>query len=90
MWEVDMHPEWCAGGHRCNLGEHRSLPMVVEIESVGRVVITRVRGRDGRERMELTGSAYLSRSEPVARHQLRSTLSGMVSVLRRATGPVGV
>jgi len=64
--------------------------MVVEIESVGRVVMTRVRGRDGRERLELTGSAYLSPSEPVARRQLRSTLTGMVSVLRRATGVVGV
>jgi hypothetical protein len=58
--------------------------MVVEIPSIGRVVMTRVRGRDGRERMELTGSAYLSPSEPVARRQLHSTLTGMVSVLRGA------
>ena len=64
--------------------------MVVEIESVGRVVMTRVRGSDGRERMELTGSAYLSPSEPVARRQLHATLSGMVAVLRGTAGPVGV
>ena len=58
--------------------------MMVEIPSIGRVVMTRVRGRDGRERMELTGSAYLSPSESVARRQLHSTLTGMVSVLRGA------
>lgn len=78
------HPEWCGRGHHCGLGEHRSLPVVAEMDSVGRVVLTRVLGRDGRERMEITGSAYLSRSEPIARRQLQDTLTGLVSVLQRA------
>ncbi len=78
------HPEWCARGHHCGLGEHRSLPVVAEMDGVGRVVMTRVLGRDGRERMEITGSAYLSDSEPTARRQLQDTLTGLVSVLQRA------
>jgi hypothetical protein len=83
------HPEWCARGHHCGLGEHRSLPVVAELDSVGRVVLTRVLGRDGRERMEITGSAYLSRSEPVARRQLQDTLTGLVDVLQRAAAVRG-
>jgi hypothetical protein len=78
------HPDWCARGHHCGLGEHRSLPVVAELEQVGRVVLTRVLGRDGRERMEITGSAYLAESEAVARRQLQSTLTGLVEVLQRA------
>ena len=83
------HPDWCGRGHHCGLGEHRSLPIVVEIEQVGRVVMTRVLGRDDRERMEITGSAYLVRPEEAARHQLHSTLTGMVEVLRRAAVEAG-
>ena len=83
------HPEWCARGHHCGLGEHRSLPVVAEMDSVGRVVLTRVLGRDGRERMEITGSAFLSTSEPVARRQLQDTLTGLVSVLQRAAAVKG-
>ena len=63
--------------------------MVAELDSVGRVVLTRVLGRDGRERMEITGSAYLSRSEPTARRQLQDTLTGLVSVLQRAAAVNG-
>ena len=78
------HPDWCARGHHCGLGEHRSLPVVAELDNVGRVVLTRVLGRDGRERMEITGSAYLAESETLARRQLHNTLTGLVEVLRRA------
>ena len=78
------HPDWCARGHRCGLGEHRSLPVVADMEHIGRVVLTRVLGRDGRERMEITGSAYLAESETLARRQLQNTLTGLVEVLQRA------
>ena len=83
------HPEWCGRGHHCGLGEHRSLPVVAELDNVGRVVLTRVLGRDGRERMEITGSAYLSESESTARRQLQDTLTGLVSVLQRAATAKG-
>jgi hypothetical protein len=79
------HPDWCGRGHRCGLGEHRSLPVVADLKNIGRIVLTRVLGRDGRERVEITGSAYLSDSEDVARKQLQSTLDGLVSVLQRAS-----
>jgi hypothetical protein len=52
--------------------------------------MTRVLGRDGRERMEITGSAYLSESEAAARRQLHSTLTGLVAVLQRAAVVAGV
>src|SRR5262245_59244299 len=83
------HPQWCARGHHCGLGEHRSMPIVVEMDGIGRVVLTRVLCRDGRERMELTGSAYLSESESAARRQLQSTLSGLARVLHRAAVEAG-
>jgi len=63
--------------------------VVAELDSVGRVVLTRVLGRDGRERMEITGSAYLSRSESIARRQLQDTLTGLVDVLQRAASVKG-
>lgn len=84
------HPDWCGRGHHCGLGEHRSLPIVADMEQIGRVVMTRVLGRDGRERMEITGSAYLSESEEAARTQLHSTLTGLVAVLQRAAVAAGV
>jgi hypothetical protein len=66
------------------------MPIVVEMDRVGRVVLTRVLGRDGRERMELTGSAYLSDSEPAARRQLQRTLTGLARLLQRAAVDAGV
>src|SRR5262249_6905456 len=83
------HPEWCGRGHHCGLGEHRSLPVVAEMEHIGRVVMTRVLGRDGRERMEITGSAFLADTEPVARHQLHSTLPGLARCLPRPATAAG-
>jgi hypothetical protein len=66
------------------------MPIVVEMDRVGRVVLTRVLGRDGRERMELTGSAYLSPSESAARRQLQRTLTGLAQLLQRAAVDAGV
>ena len=66
------------------------MPVVAEMDHIGRVVMTRVLGRDGRERMEITGSAYLADSEPAARRQLHSTLTGLVAVLQRAAVAAGV
>ena len=75
------HPEWCARGHRCGLGEHRAHPVVMEVDGVGKVLLTRVLGANGRERMELTGSAYLTAKGPAARRQVDRTLRGFASVL---------
>jgi len=78
------HPEWCGKGHRCNLGEHRAHPVVMEVDGVGKVLITRVLGRNGRERMEVTGSAYLSGTGPTASRQVDRTLRGFAHVMATA------
>lgn len=75
------HPEWCARGHRCGLGEHRAHPVVMQVEGVGKVLLTRVLGANGRERMELTGSAYLNVRGAAARRQVDRTLRGFAHVL---------
>jgi hypothetical protein len=80
------HPEWCAKGHRCNLGEHRAHPVVMEVGGVGKVLITRVLGRNGRERMEVTGSAYISSTGTAASRQVDRTLRGFAHVMASAAG----
>jgi hypothetical protein len=82
------HPEWCARGHKCNLGEHRSLPNVVELDGVGKVLVTRVLSRNGRERMEMTGSMYLAPTAHDARRQVNQTLNGFAAVMNRAATAV--
>jgi hypothetical protein len=68
------HPEWCARGHRCGLGEHRSEPLVVTVNGL-RLVVTRVRGRDGAERAEITAVQALDIDERRARVQLSRLLA---------------
>jgi len=78
------HPAWCARGHRCNLGEHRAHPMVMEVDGVGKVLLTRVLGTNGRERMEVTGSAYLTGRGQAANRQVDRTLRGFAQVMASA------
>jgi hypothetical protein len=78
------HPVWCARGHRCNLGEHRAHPVVMQVDGVGKVLITRVLGANGRERMEVTGSAYLSTTGQAADRQVDRTLRGFAHVMATA------
>lgn len=84
------HPEWCAKGHRCALGEHRATPVVTEVPGVGKVLITRVLTSNGRERMELTGSAYLAPRPADARRQVQRTLHGVASAMQHAAVTAGV
>jgi hypothetical protein len=75
MTAVDRrHADWCAQGHRCGLGEHRSHPHIVEVPGAGRVVLTRVRGMDGREHAEVRATVALSGHEMWARWQLAQLL----------------
>ncbi|GAA0734618.1 hypothetical protein Drose_28925 [Dactylosporangium roseum] len=82
---LDRHPGWCAAGHRCNLGEHRADPLAVDIPGYGRALLTRVRGRDGREHAEVTLTVALADAEPHARAQLLTLAADLHTVLRRAT-----
>lgn len=78
------HPAWCAGGHRCGLGEHRSDPQVVQVVGVGRAVLTRVQAATGRQHAEVLLRIELADDEGRARWQLGTLLTGMGRVLGRA------
>ncbi|MGI5182301.1 hypothetical protein ACQEVZ_39040 [Dactylosporangium sp. CA-152071] len=79
------HTDWCAGGHRCNLGEHRADPLVVDVPGLGRALLTRVRAADGREHAEVTLTVALAAAEPVARAQLLGLAHDLDVVIARAT-----
>lgn len=75
------HTPWCAQDHRCGLGEHRAEPVVVQVDGVGVMVVTRVLDRRGREHAEVRGSLALDEREPVARVQLLRLLRGLGDLL---------
>lgn len=83
---VIRHPVWCAEGHRCGLGEHRSEPHLVDVGGAGRAVVTRVLGADGRQWAEVRVRLALSGAEPRARWQLVELLRWLGTTLHRA-GP---
>ncbi|MGC9670852.1 hypothetical protein ACNTMW_30425 [Planosporangium sp. 12N6] len=76
-------PDWCAGGHRCGLGEHRSDPITVTIPGAGTAVLTRVRAVDGGEHADIRLSVALPTDEPAARLRLAALLTH----LRTLVGP---
>lgn len=82
----DEHTEWCARGHLCGLGEHRAEPIVIEVPGpLGRIVLTRVQGRDGRQHAEITATVALAEAEPYARMQLLALTADLETLLTRAT-----
>lgn len=80
---MTTHPPWCAGGHRCGLGEHRAEPLTVRVPGVGRAVITRVRTAGGREHAEVRLRLELADHEPRARWQLAQLLASLGPLLHR-------
>jgi hypothetical protein len=79
------HTEWCSRGHHCGLGEHRAAPIVLEVPTLGRMVLTRVQGHDGRQHAEITATVALAEAEPYARAQLLALTADLEALLRRAT-----
>ncbi len=77
------HPEWCARGHACGLGEHRSDPHVIDVPGAGRIVVVRIMAADGSEHAEVRGSVRLPASEAYARRRLLQLLHDAVTVLGR-------
>lgn len=75
------HPEWCARGHRCGLGEHRSDPHAVDVPGVGRMVVVRVLATDGTEHAEVRGSVRLPEHEGWARRRLLRLLTDLGAAL---------
>ncbi|RKN44303.1 hypothetical protein [Micromonospora endolithica] len=79
-----QHTEWCAGGHRCGLGEHRSEEIVVDIAGRSRAVLVRVRTAAGREHAEVRVRVALAPTEVAARRQLVGLLGDMRQAVTRA------
>lgn len=75
------HTDWCSGGHRCGLGEHRADPVVVDVRGVGRLVLTRVQGVDGRQHADIRVTAELVEHEGYARLQLARLIERLTAAL---------
>ena len=86
---ADGHPAWCARGHNCGRGEHRSAPVVIEgdvtytLVSSGRGVWVEYRGalllEYGPEQAAALGAALASavRAVRAGRPEL---LDGLVAI----------
>jgi hypothetical protein len=81
--EPTPHTDWCAADHRCNLAEHRSEEILVNLPGHGRAVLTRIRDEQGREYGEIRARIALATDEHTARWQLRTALTDLRSLLTR-------
>lgn len=79
----DTHTAWCAGGHRCCLGEHRADPHTLTASGAGSATITRIRNASGVEYAEIRLRINLPGNERDARTRLASVLTH----LRTLIGP---
>ncbi|GIJ22008.1 hypothetical protein [Micromonospora lutea] len=79
----DRHTGWCAGDHRCNLGEHRSNEIVVDAGHA-RAVLVRVRSAAGRDHAEIRLRVALAPTEVAARRQLVGLLGDVRQAVTRA------
>ncbi|MDR7279818.1 hypothetical protein [Catenuloplanes atrovinosus] len=77
------HTAWCAGDHRCGLGEHRSDDIVINLPRQGRAVVCRTRTDAGREYAEVRLWVALAPRDVAARRQLLTMLTGLRVLLGR-------
>ncbi|MEO3781587.1 hypothetical protein ABGB16_33410 [Micromonospora sp. B11E3] len=80
----DGHTDWCGRDHRCNLGEHRSEEIVVDLTGRARAVLVRVRTAAGREHAEVRVRVALAPAEVAARRQLAGLLTDLRHTVTRA------
>ncbi|MGC5054552.1 hypothetical protein ACLQ2S_24230 [Micromonospora sp. DT48] len=78
------HTDWCGRDHRCNLGEHRSEEIVVDISGHARAVLVRVRSAAGRDHAEIRVRVALAPAELAARRQLVGLLGDLRHAVTRA------
>ncbi|MEO3744936.1 hypothetical protein [Plantactinospora sp. B5E13] len=78
------HTDWCARDHRCNLSEHRSEEIVVDLPGHGRAVLTRVATDGGAGHAEIRLRVALVDAEPAARRQLGAMLTDLRALVTRA------
>jgi hypothetical protein len=76
------HTDWCARDHRCNLGEHRAMPVTLAANDRGRIVLTRLRAADGRHHVEIRMRITLAASERLARAHLARILTLLDALMR--------
>ncbi|QKW12390.1 hypothetical protein [Verrucosispora sp. NA02020] len=79
----DRHTGWCAGGHHCGLGEHRSNEILIDAGHA-RAVLVRVRTAAGRNHAEIRVRVALAPTEPAARRQLVGLLGDVRQAVTRA------
>lgn len=70
-----QHTTWCGRGHHCNLAEHRSAAIVIDVPGRARATITRIRGRNGREHAEVRLTTALTTGD--TERQLRDLCTGL-------------
>lgn len=80
----DRHPDWCAHGHQCGLGEHRARPITLTAPG-GTVVLTRVMAANGAEHVEIRTRVRLAPGDEPARAHLTHILTELDAHLRRVT-----
>lgn len=78
------HTDWCARDHRCNLGEHRSNDIVVDLPARARAVLVRARTATGRNHADIRIRVALAPTELVARRQLAGLLGDLRHTISRA------
>ena len=85
MTDTREHPDWCAKGHHCGLGEHRAQPVSLYAPGRGVLVLTRVLSADGRQHVEVRTRIRLAPGESQARAHLGRILAELDAHLRRVT-----
>lgn len=85
------HPDWCAQGAGCALGEHRAVPVsVMALGSAGAPIatgeLTRVSDPAGRELAEIRLRVALPPGDEAALIHLATTLAELRSVVDRLGG----
>ena len=79
------HPDWCAKGHACGLGEHRAQPVRLDAGPRGVTVLTRVLAADGSQHVEIRTRITLASGEASARAHLARILTQLDALLRHLT-----
>ncbi|WP_430501270.1 hypothetical protein ACQRWP_06700 [Micromonospora trifolii] len=82
-----LHPDWCARGHACGLGEHRAQPVTLRVPGHGVVVLTRVLAADGSQHAEIRTRISLAAGDTNARSHLMRIVSEFDAALRRMVRP---
>ena len=85
MTDTREHPDWCAKGHHCGLGEHRAQPVSLYAPGRGVLVLTRVQAADGGQCVEVRTRIRLAPGESQARAHLARILAELDAHLRRLT-----